>query len=84
MVNNAGISGRLGPIEWMHIENYQRALSINTLGIIDVTMTFLPLLKKSKGRVVITSSASGRFAYPLLNPYNVSKYGAEAFGDGFR
>lgn len=84
VVNNAGISGRAGPIEWMRIEDYQDALNVNTLGIVDVTMTFLPLVKKAKGRVVITSSASGFFSYPLINPYNVSKYGAEAFGDGLR
>jgi NAD(P)-dependent dehydrogenase (short-subunit alcohol dehydrogenase family) len=83
-VNNAGISGKLGPAEWMHLDYYKRALDVNTLGIVDVTMKFLPLIKKARGRIVITSSASGRFAHPLLNPYNVSKYGAEAFGDGLR
>jgi len=84
VLNNAGVSGRFGPIEWMRIEDYQKTYDVNTLGIVDVTMTFLPLIKKSKGRVVIMSSASGRFSHPLLNPYNVSKYGAEFFADGFR
>lgn len=84
VLNNAGIAGRVGPPEWIRIEDYEAAINVNLLGMIDVTMTFLPLVKKEKGRIVNTSSASGRFAYPPLGPYNVSKYGVEAFTDGLR
>jgi len=84
VVNNAGTLGKVGPIEWLGIEDYRKVYDVNALGIVDVTMTFLPLIKKTKGRVVITSSAFGRISTPLFAPYHVSKYGAESFADGFR
>jgi NAD(P)-dependent dehydrogenase (short-subunit alcohol dehydrogenase family) len=84
IMNNAGISGPLGPTEWMNIDDYKKVLAVNTLGLIDVTMTFLPLIKKSRGRVVNTASVFGRHAIFGCPPYYVSKYGVEAFTDGLR
>ncbi|XP_035696827.1 retinol dehydrogenase 7-like [Branchiostoma floridae] len=85
LVNNAGISGVFGgTAEWATLEDYQAVLNVNLLGMIDVTKTFLPLLKKSRGRVVNVASAAGRMANPLGMPYTVSKYGVEAFSDCLR
>ena len=61
-----------------------QVLDVNLLGLIDVTMTFLPLVKRSRGRIVNTSSVSGRYAMFIFNPYCVSKYGVEAFNDSLR
>ncbi|XP_078578032.1 retinol dehydrogenase 16-like [Branchiostoma floridae x Branchiostoma japonicum] len=84
LVNNAGIFGPLGSVEWPTIADYQAVLNVNLLGLIDVTRTFLPLLKKSRGRVVNVSSVGGRLAAPSSTPYAVSKYGVEAFSDALR
>ncbi len=54
VINNAGISGRPGPADWQTMEDYRKVLGINTFGLIDVTHTFLPLIKKEKGRIVNT------------------------------
>nr|AAG44848.1 microsomal retinol dehydrogenase 2 [Branchiostoma floridae] len=85
LVNNAGIAGVAGgTMEWATKEDYQVVLNVNLLGMIDVTKTFLPLLKKSRGRVVNVASAVGRMAVPQAGPYTVSKYGVEAFSDCLR
>ncbi|XP_035687453.1 retinol dehydrogenase 16-like [Branchiostoma floridae] len=85
LVNNAGINGDMaGPMEWATKEDYQTVLNVNLLGMIDVTKTFLPLLKKSRGRVVNVASAAGRVAVPDAGPYTVSKFGVEAFSDSLR
>ncbi|XP_078579919.1 retinol dehydrogenase 16-like [Branchiostoma floridae x Branchiostoma japonicum] len=85
LVNNAGILGVAGgTMEWATKEDYQAVLNVNLLGMIDVTKTFLPLLKKSRGRVVNVSSAGGRVAMPTTGPYAVSKFGVEAFSDSLR
>ncbi|CAH1251480.1 HSD17B6 [Branchiostoma lanceolatum] len=84
LVNNAGIFGPIGSVEWPSIADYQAVLNVNLLGLIDVTRTFLPLLKKSRGRVVNVSSVGGRFAAPFSTPYAVSKYGVEAYSDSLR
>ncbi|XP_019622983.1 PREDICTED: retinol dehydrogenase 16-like [Branchiostoma belcheri] len=87
LVNNAGILGVItGTMEWATLEDYQAVLNVNLLGMIDVTKTFLPLLKKSRGRIVNVASGAGRIALPNAygGPYAVSKYGAEAFSDSLR
>jgi retinol dehydrogenase-16 len=84
VLNNAGIAGRCGPPEWLSIKDYEQVLNVNLLGLIDVTMTFLPLVKQSRGRIVNTSSMLGRFTLDSCIPYCVSKYGIEAFTDGLR
>lgn len=60
MVNNAGIFLG-GPIEWQPLDNFRRTADVNLWGMIDVTKTFLPLVKIAKGRVVNFSSLAGLF-----------------------
>lgn len=84
VINNAGISGKYGPNEWLSLKDYHEVLDVNLYGVINVTMTFLPLVKKARGRIVNTSSMFGRFSMPLYLHYNLSKCGVEAFTDGLR
>jgi len=58
LVNNAGIA-TTGPLEWFKLEDYKKMADVNLWGTIDVTTTFLPLLKKAKGRVINLSSVAG-------------------------
>ncbi|XP_046569861.1 retinol dehydrogenase 7-like [Haliotis rubra] len=83
IVNNAGISGAVGQIEWLTRADYERCLSVNLYGVIDVTKTFLPLVRRCRGRVVNISSMMGRIAATSA-PYVVSKYGVEGFTDCLR
>ncbi|XP_061925842.1 retinol dehydrogenase 7-like [Entelurus aequoreus] len=83
VVNNAGVSVPSGPTEWLTIDHYKGMLAVNLLGVIDVTLSVLPLVKKARGRVVNVASVFGRIC-PFGGPYCVSKYGVEAFNDSLR
>ncbi|XP_048585305.1 short-chain dehydrogenase/reductase family 9C member 7 isoform X2 [Nematostella vectensis] len=83
LVNNAGIL-QVGPLDWQSLDSIKQTADVNLWGLIDVTKTFLPLLKKAKGRVVNMGSSCGRITLPYMVPYCISKYGVRAFSDGLR
>ena len=49
----------IAPVEWLPLEKYKRIADVNLWGLIEVTKTFLPLIKKAQGRVVNFSSMLG-------------------------
>ena len=59
VINNAGIA-TIGPLDWQSLETMKRMIDVNLWGLVAVTKTFLPLLKKSGGRLVNLSSIGGR------------------------
>ncbi|KXJ26958.1 retinol dehydrogenase 7 [Exaiptasia diaphana] len=83
LVNNAGIITN-GPIEWFKMEDFKRMADVNLWGLIEVTQTFLPLVKKAEGRVVNVGSVAGIMTVFSFGPYSVTKYGVEAFSDALR
>lgn len=83
VVNNAGIS-LPGMIEWQTVEEMKRVVDINLWGVVSITKAFLPLLKRTQGRVVNVASSSGRVSSPGAAAYCISKYGVEAFSDSLR
>ncbi|XP_022690052.1 11-cis retinol dehydrogenase-like isoform X1 [Varroa jacobsoni] len=83
VVANAGI-GTYGYLEWMSIEKIQQLFNVNTFGVIRTFQAFAPLLRKSKGRLVVTTSWSARFAPPTLVAYSMTKHAAKALCDGLR
>ncbi|XP_006077904.1 retinol dehydrogenase 16 isoform X2 [Bubalus bubalis] len=83
LVNNAGISTPTAPNEWLTKQDFVKILDVNLLGVIDVTLSVLPLVRKARGRVVNVSSIMGRVAL-FGGGYCMSKYGVEAFSDSLR
>ncbi|KAI3356219.1 hypothetical protein L3Q82_017468 [Scortum barcoo] len=83
LVNNAGRSVPIGPVEWMQLEDFTKVLDVNLIGVIEVTLQFLPLLKKAQGRVVNVSSILGRLSL-TGGGYCLSKWGVETFSDSLR
>ncbi|KAM9805043.1 dehydrogenase/reductase SDR family member 9 [Neosynchiropus ocellatus] len=83
VVNNAGVSVPSGPTDWLTIEDYKSMLAVNLNGVISVTLSVIPLIKKARGRVVNVASVFGRIS-PFGGAYCVSKYGVEAFNDSLR
>ena len=63
---------------------FQRILEVNTLGAIRITQRFLPLLRRSQGRLVMISSLAGKLVYPGLIAYCMSKHALVAVSDGLR
>ncbi|XP_049857738.1 estradiol 17-beta-dehydrogenase 2-like isoform X4 [Schistocerca gregaria] len=72
VVNNAGIAD-LGEVDITPLEKFQQVLDVNTMGAIRVSKAFLPLLKKSKGRLVNVTSPIGRMPVPRVSAYCLSK-----------
>uniref|UniRef100_A0A8C5RWU0 Uncharacterized protein n=1 Tax=Laticauda laticaudata TaxID=8630 RepID=A0A8C5RWU0_LATLA len=53
------------------------------LGLIDVTLHMIPLLRKAKGRIVNIASIMGRLSI-FGGGYCPSKHGVESFSDSLR
>ncbi|KAM4044636.1 retinol dehydrogenase 7-like isoform 1-T3 [Anomaloglossus baeobatrachus] len=83
LVNNAGILIPVCPSEWVKKEDFQKIIDVNLLGMVDVTINLLNLIRKSKGRIVNVSSIAGRISF-CSGGYSISKFGVEAFSDNLR
>ncbi|XP_059139305.1 17-beta-hydroxysteroid dehydrogenase type 6-like [Physella acuta] len=83
LVNNAGVVGTLGAIELYSAQDYKQVINVNLLGPVEMVRNFLPLIRKSQGRIVNVSSMCGRFPTGVT-PYSCSKFGVEAFSDILR
>ncbi|XP_043825142.1 17-beta-hydroxysteroid dehydrogenase type 6 isoform X2 [Dromiciops gliroides] len=83
LVNNAGAIFPDICFELMTKENLIKTLNVNLIGLIEVTLSMLPMVKQARGRIVNVSSILGRLAF-LSGSYCCSKYGVEAFSDLLR
>uniref|UniRef100_A0A8B9IAE7 Retinol dehydrogenase 16 n=1 Tax=Anser brachyrhynchus TaxID=132585 RepID=A0A8B9IAE7_9AVES len=83
LVNNAGIFNPVGPNEWLSKDDFVKVLDVNLVGLIEVTLSLLPLVRRARGRVVNVASVMGRIAL-VGGGYCPSKYGVEAFSDSLR
>lgn len=81
--NNAGIGVPAAPNEWLTKDDFLKILNVNLIGLIEVTLSLLPLIRKTRGRVVNVSSPAGRLSV-LGGGYCISKFGVEAFSDSLR
>ncbi|EJD73576.1 hypothetical protein LOAG_19006, partial [Loa loa] len=79
LVNNAGIKGHFFPDDFLTSDDYKEVLEVNTLGAVRVTQTFRDLIKKSRGRIVICSSAITLFPLANHGPYTCSKFAIQAY-----
>lgn len=83
VVNNAGIAAS-GEVEWVGSSVCQENIEINTIGTYRVTRAFLPLLRRSGGRLVIVSSFAGRVSMAGAGSYCMSKHALISFADTLR
>lgn len=58
LINNAGISRKL-PVEFHDINDAKKVFDTNYFGVLDMVQLTLPLLRKSQGRIIMTSSITG-------------------------
>ncbi|XP_031313852.1 17-beta-hydroxysteroid dehydrogenase type 2 isoform X2 [Camelus dromedarius] len=73
VVNNAGIFSYPADGELTPMTEYKRCMAVNFFGTVEVTKAFLPLLRKSKGRLVNISSLAGAIPMERLAAYSSSK-----------
>ncbi|CAG2116774.1 unnamed protein product [Medioppia subpectinata] len=83
LVNNSAIVDD-SLVEWGLPEIYEHVFAVNMFGVIRVTRTFLPLIRKLKGRIVNVASVAGHISPPLCVWYSMSKHAVIAFSDTLR
>ncbi|WP_449354822.1 SDR family NAD(P)-dependent oxidoreductase [Virgibacillus natechei] len=73
--NNAGIIGEVGPIDQQSLENFNKVLSINAMGIFLGMKHVIPVMKKQQyGSIINTSSVDGLRGSPNMAPYATAKH----------
>lgn len=78
LVNNAGVLGKLAPIEFYDVPTWCNVLHVNLTAPFALTQVLLPALKKSAdASVLFTSSGVGRKGRAFWGAYAVSKFGIE-------
>jgi NAD(P)-dependent dehydrogenase (short-subunit alcohol dehydrogenase family) len=83
LVDNAGIA-IASPLEFLPPAELTRQLDVNVVGQLRVLQAFLPVLHRSRGRIVLMGSIGGRSALPFLGAYAMSKFALEAMADSLR
>ena len=83
LFNNAGVPAT-GPAEFIAVQQFRDVFEVNLFGHIAVTQSVLPLVRKARGRVLFTSSTTGKFAPPFMSPYAASKHAIEGLVDAWR
>lgn len=84
LFNNAGY-GSYGPIEEVSIEEAQKQLDVNVLGVARMSQLVLPYMRvQNEGRIIVTSSVGGRVTSYLGGWYHVSKFAVEALSNSIR
>lgn len=92
VINCAGIA-ITGPCEYLPVSMYRQLFDVNYFGYVEVTQTFLPLLKASqsvpgarRSRVICVGTGGGVMtpAPALLSAYMGSKWAVEAYVQCFR
>ncbi len=81
LVNNAGIAAG-GRIDVVGLDEWQRGIDINLLGVVRGCRTFVPMMKaQSSGHIVNTASLAGLVHPPAMAPYTAAKAGVVALSE---
>lgn len=74
--NNAGVEGKVAPIDQLDIEDFKKVIDINVFGAVLGLKYVIPIMKKQKsGSIINTSSVAGLGGTAGMSPYVTSKHG---------
>uniref|UniRef100_A0A4X2M3N3 Retinol dehydrogenase 16 n=1 Tax=Vombatus ursinus TaxID=29139 RepID=A0A4X2M3N3_VOMUR len=62
LVNNAEVGLPTFPNEWLKKKDFIKILDVSLIGLIEVTLSMLPMVRKAQGRVANVSSVAGRLS----------------------
>jgi NAD(P)-dependent dehydrogenase (short-subunit alcohol dehydrogenase family) len=80
LINNAGISGPTGGVEFLDPADWDRVLAINITGQFNCARLAVPHLRKSKNPSIVNlSSIAGRLGMARRSPYCASKWAVIGF-----
>lgn len=84
LINNGGISQRT-LIKDTSMEIFRKIMEINLFGAVQLTKLVLPvMIENGGGNIVVTSSISGKFGFPLRSAYAASKHALHGFFETVR
>ena len=83
LVLNAGVI-QVGPAATMSASDYAAAMDVMFWGALHVSTAAMPLLKRSRGRLLAVTSVGGKLPAPHLLPYTAAKHAAVGFAEGLR
>jgi NAD(P)-dependent dehydrogenase (short-subunit alcohol dehydrogenase family) len=73
-VNNAGITGAMGPLQQLPLEEFQRVIDLNLTGVFLSMKYEIPAMHDTGGAIVNMASGAGLIAAPALSAYCASKH----------
>jgi NAD(P)-dependent dehydrogenase (short-subunit alcohol dehydrogenase family) len=81
LVNNAGVATG-GRIDVETLDEWNRVVDINLMGVVRGCRAFVPLFKRQRsGHIVNTASAAGLVHPPMMSSYNTVKAGVVALSE---
>ncbi len=84
LINNAGL-GMISSLEEAPMDNINRVLDTNLLGVIRVIQTVLPIMRmQNKGHIINISSIAGLMGLPYRSIYSASKFAVEGLTESLR
>ncbi len=83
LVNNAGV-GLAWPLELVPLDKFRSQFEVNVNGQLAVTQTFLPLIRRATGRVIMIGSIADRLTPPFVGPLAASKHALLALTEALR
>ncbi len=84
LFNNAGY-GIIGAVEDVDITEAREQFETNVFGVAALTKAVLPIMRQQQsGRIINTSSMSGKVYAPLSSWYHASKHALEGWSDCLR
>ena len=73
------------PCDWVSVDQYKKVMDVNFFAMVGLVKAALPMLKRSKGRIVNVSSIAGQIpGLACMTPYGASKHAADTFTNGLR
>lgn len=74
LLNNAGISGPIGPLWQIDAGQWWRTIEVNLGGAFALTRLVLPdMIANGRGRIINITSHAGAYRWPLVSGYVASK-----------
>ena len=83
-INNAGM-GIGGPLEFCSIEDCQRQMDVNFMGMVRYIREVVPVMRKQgHGHIICFSSIGGLVGLPYQGMYSASKFAIEGYCEALR
>ena len=72
------------PLEFVSEREVQELFQANVFGTLRAAQLAIPLLRKTRGRIILVGSLAGSFVMPMTGAYSASKFALEGIVDALR